>query len=98
MAVVNQPGTALSPEGASEAGSMKMPTPIVLPTTSAVHMRRPRARGCSAVVRDMRGSSGRRQGFLERYLQQHQCLIDLGAAHHERGNESQRAHAARQEQ
>ena len=47
--VISHAGSAFMPYGASEAGSMKIPTPMVLPTTSAVHMARPRARFASVV-------------------------------------------------
>src|SRR5215472_17219840 len=43
-AVISHAGRAFIPYGASDAGNMKMPTPMVLPTTRAVHITSPRAR------------------------------------------------------
>src|SRR5687768_1089894 len=42
--VTNQPIMALKPKGASEDGNRKMPIPMVLPTTSAVHIQKPSLR------------------------------------------------------
>src|SRR5262249_40301488 len=44
IAVISHAGRAFIPYGASDAGNMKMPTPMVLPTTRAVHITSPRAR------------------------------------------------------
>ncbi len=45
MAVITQPVNAFRPYGASDAGIMKMPMPMVLPITSAVHIQKPSSRG-----------------------------------------------------
>src|SRR5213082_2587908 len=42
--VTSQPLNALRPYGASVAGMAKIPTPMMLPTTSAVHIQKPRLR------------------------------------------------------
>jgi hypothetical protein len=39
--VMPQPISALNPYGASDAGSRKMPMPMVLPTTRAVQVQKP---------------------------------------------------------
>ncbi len=41
VTVMPQPMSALNPYGASDAGSRKIPMPIVLPITSAVHIQKP---------------------------------------------------------
>src|SRR5688572_30742546 len=48
--------SAFRPNGASAAGCMKMPMPIVLPTTSAVHIQNP-SWACLGAVRTAGGSS-----------------------------------------
>src|SRR5215204_3171017 len=48
-AVSSQPASARPPNCASEAGSVKMPTPITLPTTSAMQAQRPSDALLSAV-------------------------------------------------
>ena len=42
--VIPQAGMAFRPYGANEAGIRKIPMPMVLPTTSAVHVQKPSAR------------------------------------------------------
>ena len=44
--VMPQPSIALKPYGASDAGSTKIPMPIVLPTTRAVHIQNPSSFRC----------------------------------------------------
>ena len=39
----NQANTEFQPNGASEAGRRNTPEPIMLPTTRAMHIQRPRA-------------------------------------------------------
>ena len=39
--LTSQPTTALAPSGASATGSMKMPEPIIVPTTRAAVIHRP---------------------------------------------------------
>src|SRR6185437_3920976 len=45
-----QAHTAFNPYGANDTGSRKMPMPMVLPTTRAVHVQNPRTRDSDAAV------------------------------------------------
>src|SRR6476619_3682573 len=48
--VTSQPIMALKPYGASDAGNRKIPMPMVLPTTSAVHIQKPSLRWPSSTT------------------------------------------------
>jgi hypothetical protein len=70
VVLTSQPTTLMPPYNASEAGSRKIPDPIMLPTTRAVLVHRPRLRGWAVgtgewgvgwgVVTKARGSVGSR--------------------------------------